>query len=210
MVKKLFIFLLALFIGVIFSQVYNSDKNLIKGNDLKISKISSTKINSQQQDLNKQNLVNTSNTINKNRFSNAGISSNQEVIDFYLNFQKAVSNDDKKAVASMMDYPACVRFAVGDLERTGCRKLSRKAFIRNYDKIFDADFKNFIKNIDVNKEGQLGVLWSNWRGITMDRGQIWFGGICRDKDCNKYELKITALSSGLLQRPYNKSSHEDN
>jgi len=81
--------------------------------------------------------------------------------------------------------------------------------LKNYDKIFDNDFKQFIANIDVNKKGQLGVLWSNWRGVTMDTGQIWFQGICKDNECKKSELKFTTLSSGFLERPYDEKSHKE-
>lgn len=148
--------------------------------------------------------------LTEGRFFMPTSKSDQEVIDFFNNFRRAVEFDDRVTVAAMIKYPVCVRFAHGDKNRNGCRLLNKASFLKEYDKIFDGDYKQFIAGIDTYKTGQLGVLWANWRGVTADRGQFWFEGICNDNRCAKTELKITTLSSGFLQRPYDQKNHIDN
>lgn len=143
------------------------------------------------------------------RFFIATSKSDQEVVDFFNRFRRSVENGDKTTIATMIGYPVCVRFAHGDENRKRCRLLNRASFLKNYDNIFDNDYKQFISGIDTDKVGQLGVLWANWRGVTADRGQFWIEGICRDSKCVESKMKITILSSGLLQRPYDPRNHVD-
>lgn len=146
----------------------------------------------------------------EDRFFMPTSKSDAEVVAFFEKFRQAVAEGDRKMISSMTTNPVCVRFAHGDENRKGCRLLTSAQLMKNYTKIFDSDYKQFIANIDTEKKGQLGVLWANWRGVTADRGQFWFGGICLDKNCGKTELKFTTLSSGFLQRPYDQKNHVDN
>ena len=146
----------------------------------------------------------------ENRFSLPTNKGDEEVIRFFEKFQQSVERNDKRAVASLLHYPVCVRFSRDDgSNKKGCRLLGEKSFLANYDNIFDKDYKQFVLNISAERKGHMGVLWANWRGVTADRGQFWFEGICLDKGCEKTELKFTTLSSGFLQRPYNINNHID-
>lgn len=211
MCKKLLVFALAFCFGLlslqVIKQIESFYSSIDEANFSEVANLQSANINAPNINIkdNPQTIPETE----EGRFFMPTSRSDEEVIDFFIKFQDAVARRDKKTVASMLEYPVCVRFAVGDLKRKGCRLLRPETFLKNYDKIFDNDFKRFIADIDVNKEGQLGVLWATWRGVTMDRGQIWFEGICRDKECNKSELKFTTLSSGFLERPYNENLHRE-
>src|SRR5258706_3891672 len=149
-------------------------------------------------DENKDNIPNPT----EGRFFMPTSRSDKEVIDFFNRFRRAVEIGDKMTVATMIDYPVCVEFAHGDENRKGCRPLNRASFLKNYDKIFDNDYKQFILNIDTDKNGQLGILWSNWRGVTADRGQFLFEGICGGDKMVNSELKFTLFGRGFFQSPY--------
>jgi hypothetical protein len=143
------------------------------------------------------------------RFSLMG-QTDEEVIRFFKEFQRAVASDDRVGVADMVEFPVCVRCARGDNERSDCRLIGRKAFTGSYDRIFDSDYKRFIADIDPEREGQLGGLWSGgWRGISIDRGQLWIEEVCRDARCVDSKMKITTFSSGFLQRPYETRNHAE-
>lgn len=131
---------------------------------------------------------------NNPRFDAAGVEDDEEVKEFFLKFQKAVAENDKKTVASMIDYPHNVRFP-NDRHGRGLRIIkNEKEFIKNFDKIFANKFREFIADVDVNYVNeQNSHLWANWQGVTVGRGVIWIRVLCKDSECNKNYLKIGNL-----------------
>ena len=125
-------------------------------------------------------LYSTSSLAGSGRFAVAGVK-DAEVHAFFLKFKAAVINHDVKKVASMASYPLMVngKFAASN----------RLSFISHYDVIFTPKVVGAIKHQTYQK------LWSNYEGVMIGDGEVWFGGICSDQSCSKYEIKILSVNN---------------
>ena len=126
------------------------------------------------------------------RFNVAGVSSDKEVKEFYIKFQKAVAKNDKETVASTMIYPLRVNFPTDRSNKGYTFINNKKSFLNAYDKIFDKQLKKFIASIDVENEESL---WARYDGISVGRGVIWIGVYCNKRHCqdDKYHINIRTI-----------------
>lgn len=124
-------------------------------------------------------------------FRAAGLDSNQEAKVFYLRFQRAVAENDKRVVAGIVSYPLNVYFPGNANQKRYTEIMDRKAFIKNYDRLFSEKLRSFIASIDVNS---VDDLWGNYHGIAVGRGVIWIGVYCRGSECKKgNDIKIRTI-----------------
>ena len=124
-------------------------------------------------------------------FRAAGLDSDQEAKVFYLRFQRAVAENDKRVVAGMVSYPLNVYFSGNANQKRYTEIMDRKAFIKNYDRLFSEKLRSFIASIDVNS---VDDLWGNYHGIAVGRGVIWIGVYCRGSECKKgNDIKIRTI-----------------
>lgn len=135
-----------------------------------------------------------------NRFSGAGVQTEEEVERFWKQFQLAVAADDKKTVASMAIYPFRVNYANDPLSKNYRFIKNQGELIRVYDKVFDAALKGRISKTSEKD------MWGNYHGIATPRGEIWIGVYCtRSKnDCSSgYYLRLSTIhsNSGFIDRP---------
>lgn len=122
------------------------------------------------------------------RFSGAGAETDDEVIDFWLKFQKAIAADDRATVASMANYPLRATFASDPLNYRDRYLKSSRDFLRVYDRIFDPAMKAFIANTSSDD------IWGNYNGVATPRGQIWIGLFCNDDQCKKgHKIKLRTI-----------------
>jgi hypothetical protein len=203
MCKKLFVFWLAFCLGLIASQTIKRTEYFCSQNTSNLADINSIQsVNEKIVDisapLNSKNFEEE-----KNRFRAAGLDDEKEVINFFTNFQRAVAEDDRRTVASMMNYPLFVLYASAHYRLMknqtvyGSRIKNKAIFLKNYDRIFDDDFKKFISDVKLE---ELGAMYS---GVKTPRGEIWINGICKDSSCKDAEIKFTTLNSGsvFIDRP---------
>jgi hypothetical protein len=63
-------------------------------------------------------------------------------------------------------------------------------FIFHYSAIFTDKVVNAIN------QQSYGKLWGNYQGMMIGNGELWFAGICSDRTCSKYVVKITSINNG--------------
>lgn len=203
MCKKLLVFLSAFCFGLITSQTPKQIKYINSSNTSFQSSVISIQSVGE--------IIPTDSTLIKSqifeekrsRFWAAGLEDEKQVLDFYEKFKKAVAKDDRKTVASMMNYPLSILYASEHFKLMKNKTVYRKeiknkhTFLKNYDKIFDEPFKNFIVNINLEE------LWARDCGVATPHGEIWLNGICKDNSCKVSTLKFTTLNSGsvFIDRP---------
>ncbi|HEX8190817.1 MAG TPA: hypothetical protein VF586_20830 [Pyrinomonadaceae bacterium] len=126
------------------------------------------------------------------RFTVSGVNDDREVEKFYLDFQKAVADGDRKRVAGMMNYPLRVNFRTDSSRRNYRIIRSRDSFLKVYDRIFDRTLKRFIARTTVND------IWANYHGIATPRGEIWIGVFCQRADCDSYHIKVRTIGANSV------------
>jgi roadblock/LC7 domain-containing protein len=97
-------------------------------------------------------------------------------------FQKAVADKDAAAVASLVDYPF-----TATIDGKRVKLANADAFVQQYDKIVTPAIANAITQ---QKYSQLMV---NYKGVMFGSGEAWINGICKDKACQKFDVRVVAI-----------------
>jgi hypothetical protein len=101
-----------------------------------------------------------------------------------LDLQKSVDEHDPASVAALVSYPISVTV---DGKRKPIRKV--KDFIASYDEIMTAEITAAVVN---QRYSNLVV---SRHGVAFGSGQVWIRGICRDKRCRNFDVKVIAIQS---------------
>ncbi|HZF41705.1 MAG TPA: hypothetical protein VE715_23000 [Blastocatellia bacterium] len=133
------------------------------------------------------------------KFSAAGLDNDREVEQFFISFKGAVAKNDRKKVASLIDFP--IEFFLASGSKV---KIKNEAdFLGKYDQIFDETFKQVILQTKVKD------LWARDQGVAMPSGEIWINKISKDvKRPEKYTLKITTINGPFRPHKSPKSKQE--
>lgn len=108
-----------------------------------------------------------------------------EVIDFLLEIQDSLRTDDKERLASLVYYPITIyRFEGGNAREI----QSAEEFIANYEKIVTPEWKDIILSQEPAR------LFTNWQGIMVSRGELWFTPVCIDESCQDSKLYIATIN----------------
>lgn len=104
--------------------------------------------------------------------------------DAITGFQKAVKAHDAAAVAAMVNYPIKVRIV-------GSSRTIRtpQEFIVKYDSIITPAIAAAVQ------DQKWDDLFVNYQGVMLGRGEVWFNGTCRDKDCKVAPVRIYTIQS---------------
>ena len=97
-------------------------------------------------------------------FQVAGIDDPASVTVFLRTLKTAVAHNDRKKVASLIDFPIIARVH-GKSEHV----KSASQFVRWYPQIFNPHVKKAVA------AQQAKDLFVNWRGVMIGDGEIWFG-----------------------------------
>jgi hypothetical protein len=112
-------------------------------------------------------------------------------IAFLAKLQDTLKQNDREAVASLVNYPLLV--SVGG--RTRIR--SRAQFLANFDRVFNPQVRAAILKANADD------VWGNYRGFMVGGGVIWFDGIIPRNDhpdvsapdyWTKYPFKIITVN----------------
>ncbi len=126
----------------------------------------------------------------KGKYSVAGLDDDRDVEQFFISFKKAIAENDKDKVASMITFPVKAILANGLMVTL----KSRADFIKAYDKVFDTKFKQIILQTQVED------LWAKYSGVAMPRGEIWINGVTRGKkNLEKFQIKITTINNVIYR-----------
>lgn len=98
--------------------------------------------------------------------------------NFFERLKQAIANNDRAAVAAMIDYP--FRARIGGKSVT----LRDPAhFIAEFDRIVTARVRQAVL------DQQYETLFANWQGVMIGDGEIWFSAVGK-----KGEIRITAIN----------------
>jgi len=102
---------------------------------------------------------------------------------FFEKLKKAVAENDKQTVASMVDYPFKAR--INDKAVT-IRDAAH--FAADYDKVFTTKIKEAVAKQNYQN------LFANWQGVMIGDGEVWFSGICNNDACEQQTVRIIAVN----------------
>jgi hypothetical protein len=108
-----------------------------------------------------------------------------EVIDFLLEIQDSLRTADKAKLASLVYYPITISRFEGDNDK---EIQNAEEFIANYEKIVTPEWKVIILSQEPAR------LFTNWQGVMVHRGELWFTAICTDTSCQESELYIVTIN----------------
>jgi hypothetical protein len=107
-----------------------------------------------------------------------------EVKSFFKAIQNAVKQNDATVLSLMISYPLTLK----DLAGHSVKVHNSKEFIANYPSFASSNWRRAVMRQKYEE------LFSNWQGLMIGRGEIWFNGICRNQSCSQRELKITGIN----------------
>ncbi len=106
---------------------------------------------------------------------------NETEVQAFLNIiQSNVQTDNAEVLADFVDYPF--------LFSSKTKAKDKKAFIADYKDFLDPRWKRAVLG------QRYADLFVNWKGIMVHRGEIWFGRVCKNKDCSEQEIRIIAFN----------------
>jgi len=108
-----------------------------------------------------------------------------EVIDFLLEIQDSLRTNDKEKLASLVHYPITINQFDGNTDK---EIQNAEEFVANYEKIVTPEWKEIILSQEPAK------LFTNWQGIMISRGELWFTAICTDESCQDSRLYIVTIN----------------
>ena len=102
--------------------------------------------------------------------------------DVFDRLKQGVASGDKAAVAALVNYPLEVTIE-GKKRKIG--KASE--FVDAWDGMFTADVVQAVAKQEYRD------VFVNWQGLMVGDGQVWINGICKDKECKKVDVGVTAV-----------------
>jgi hypothetical protein len=104
---------------------------------------------------------------------------------FFADLKQAVQKHDADAVAALVNYP----ITVNPRTKSARRIRTPKAFAEGYDSIITAHIADVIENQKYED------LFVNYRGAMFGSGEVWVGGICKDKECAQSDIRIITIQN---------------
>jgi hypothetical protein len=104
----------------------------------------------------------------------------EEVKSFLKDLQNNAVKGDSERVCSMMAFP--LRTSEGNIDNANICKS-------RYNRLFN---KKVLNAIAAQKYENL---FARDQGVMIGNGEIWISGVCKDKDCKKYDLKVVTVNN---------------
>ncbi|NHQ87062.1 hypothetical protein HA050_13165 [Iodobacter sp. HSC-16F04] len=104
-----------------------------------------------------------------------------QLAEFLKSLQTAVAKDDAASVAKLTRFPLKVNLP---------KKITLKApqFIAQYSKVITPKVKAAVLAQTTE------TLFRNSNGAMIGNGEIWFSGICLNKECSEQTTKVIAIN----------------
>lgn len=112
---------------------------------------------------------------------------------FFADLKQAVEKHDAAAVAALVSYP----INVNPRTKKAKRVRTPKAFVAGYDSIITPHIA------DVIEKQKYEDLFVNYRGAMFGSGEVWVGGVCKDKACTQSDIRIITIqnTNGAKKHP---------
>lgn len=104
-------------------------------------------------------------------------------IEFFHKFREAVISDDREFVAAHIRYPIKI-----SLDKKRIDIKNKSDFLANYSSIINN------KVITAVEQQRLSNIFLNAKGVMFGNGQVWYSGICIDKECDSVLVKVIAIN----------------
>ncbi|MCW5580816.1 MAG: hypothetical protein KIS72_05720, partial [Luteimonas sp.] len=106
--------------------------------------------------------------------------------DAFDRLKQGLAAGDKAAVAALVVYPLEVTI---DGKK---RKIANAGqFTDAWDKIVTAEVAQAVARQEYRDA------FVNWQGLMVGEGEVWIGDVCRDKECKKVDVGVTAFQSEM-------------
>ncbi len=180
--KNLIVFLLSLCLSLILTYSNTLNSNVVENQNLSVTQID--EVVSLQ--VPTSEYIPDSNAKDRGEdYWKAAFDSKEEAEEFFVKFQKAVANNDKKTVASMCSFPVYVYLG----KSSKIKQVNRETFMKKYEQIFHPKYKEEVLRFKTTD------LWATWVGVTVDGGQIWMRKFCQIKNPDACETTITTFNN---------------
>lgn len=103
-----------------------------------------------------------------------------EVQRFLKDLKTGVAARDSKAICAMVSYPLVTRSG---------KVTNPAACAGQYKRIFNQ------KVVDAVGRQRFENLFVNDQGVMIGDGEVWMSGVCKDKKCEKSDLRITRVNN---------------
>jgi hypothetical protein len=104
---------------------------------------------------------------------------------FFSSLKQAVEKHDASAVSAMVSYPMTIHPGT----KGAIHVRTPQNFIAQYDKIVTPHIA------DIIQKQKYEDLFVNGQGAMLGSGEVWIGGICKDKTCKQSEIKIRTIQN---------------
>ena len=116
----------------------------------------------------------------ESRIAVAGLTP-EEVRSFVARLQTAVVHHDSGTICTMVAYPISTKGPGRIRTASACRQ--------NYARIFNERVTRAVLSQTFEQ------LFANWQGVMIGNGEVWISGVCRDKKCAAYDVRIIAVNN---------------
>ena len=110
--------------------------------------------------------------------------------DAFDRLKRGIAAGDKAAVAALVVYPLEVTID-GKKRKIG----NASQFIDSWDKIVTADVVQAVAKQEYRDA------FVNWQGLMVGEGEVWIGDVCRDNECKKVDVGVTAFQGAMQAKP---------
>jgi hypothetical protein len=108
------------------------------------------------------------------------------VINFLFEIQDYIKTDNREELANLILYP----ITINSIDGKDVVIHNEKEFIDNYDKIATNKWKKIILSQEPTQ------LFTNSKGIMVNRGELWFGPVCLDSpNCQQIRYYIYSITN---------------
>lgn len=100
--------------------------------------------------------------------------------EFFDSFQLAAKNNDRNALLDLIEYPLYI-------QTKPVRLLNRDVLDREFATIFNEQLLNIVRTQDYEQ------LQITTNGVGFGHGDLWFGGVCEERNCEHMKVRIIRL-----------------
>ncbi len=127
----------------------------------------------------------TERVIQQNDRLNSLYGSHSDYRSFFEKLKRNIKEGRKEVVADMVDYPVMI-----NMKGQRIKINNKDEFVHSYDVIINKKTEKEVENQKYED------LFARDTGImTGKSGEIWFGRICKDRECKKSEIKVIAINN---------------
>jgi hypothetical protein len=108
----------------------------------------------------------------------------EEVTSFFSSLKSRAADGNRSGVCELAAYPLSVHSKKGEQKIPNLPACQAK-----YDQIFTSQVLAAIAKQSFEQ------LFANWRGVMIGDGELWFSGVCDDRQCLRKTIRIISVNN---------------